>query len=262
MSDRVLVLDAAMGTRLITSGLSLDRDDPALWNLSHPSKVAAIHRRDRSAGADALTSNTFGANRNWLDRYGQARHVGENNRRAVHLAREAAGDDGIVLGDLGPTAVGRPGAVREQAEFLVDAGVDALLFETFRFEPACSAVSEVVGWTPVPVLVSLFEWPESIGDAAKQLADAGADAIGMNCQPGIAFAIDFAERVRGATELPLIVRPSAVDPLHPEIEASAYAAGVDRLVSLGVRLIGGCCGTTEVLVAALRTACYAREHGA
>lgn len=254
---RTIILDAAMGTRLKAVGLALDHDDPALWNLTHAGEVADVHRRDRRAGADALTTNTFGANRCWLDRYGRADQLETINRRAVMLAREAAGVDGFVIGDVGPTGLGKSGAIREQVRILVEAGIDALLLETFRLDQAESALREIAGSVAVPLLVSLFEWPDPPVEPAVRLIDAGADVLGMNCRPGMAEAIEFAGRLRDATELPLLVKPSASSPEDAVREAATFAAAVPRLEALGVRLIGGCCGTTEVHVAALRNACYA-----
>ena len=82
-----LILDAAMGTRLVARGLDLAHDDPAIWNLSHPEAVAEIHARDVAAGSDAVLTNTFGANRPWLARSGRDDRVEAINRRAVALAR-------------------------------------------------------------------------------------------------------------------------------------------------------------------------------
>src|SRR5579859_5094964 len=95
-SQRPLVLDAAMGTRLVAAGLDLNADDPALWNRTHPELVRAVHRRDIAAGADAILTNTFGANRCWLDRFGAAQIAAELNRAAVALAQAEAGPDRYV----------------------------------------------------------------------------------------------------------------------------------------------------------------------
>jgi methionine synthase I (cobalamin-dependent) len=101
---RPLVLDAAMGTRLIDRGLDLRSEDPALWNLSNPDSIGSIHRADIAAGADAVVTNTFGANRVWLARYGREADVTAINRQAVAIARDAAGPDRFLLGSIGPTA--------------------------------------------------------------------------------------------------------------------------------------------------------------
>ena len=254
-----LLLDAAMGTRLLAAGLSLLDDDPALWNLSRPGIVGAIHRRDRAAGADALTTNTFGANRAWLSRFGMSDRVEEINRRGVALARLACGDEGFVLGDIGPTGTADPGAIREQAIVLEDAGADALLLETFQFDQAKAALDEIAGNVRLPLLVSLFRWHEDLEASSRRLVEAGADVLGMNCMPGIEKAVEFAGRMREASNCPLLVRPSAADPGDPDREAMQFAKAFPRLAGLEVELIGGCCGTTEVHVAALKRAWYAGD---
>src|SRR4051794_5009734 len=100
MARGLLVLDAAMGTRLIARGLDLSCDDPALWNLSHPEVARGLHALDVAAGSDAVVTNTFGANRSWLARYGRAGDVAAMNRRAVELARQAAGPNRFVVGSI------------------------------------------------------------------------------------------------------------------------------------------------------------------
>jgi 5-methyltetrahydrofolate--homocysteine methyltransferase len=253
-----LVLDAAMGTRLVTRGLNLGADDPCLWNHDRPGEVAAIHARDVAAGAEALLTNTFGANRAWLARFGLPGRVVAINRRAVALARDAAGPDRLILGSIGPTAADDPVACREQAEALIEAGADALIFETHRDAQAEVALSAVRPIATVPLLVSLVAWPDDVSGAARRLADLGASALGGNCQPGMGPALRLAETLRRAIDLPIIVKPAASGPGLPlPADPSSFAAAVPRLLALGPVLVGGCCGATEAHVAALRDACYA-----
>jgi methionine synthase I (cobalamin-dependent) len=251
----LVLLDAAMGTRLIARGLRLDGgDDPCLWNLERPGDVLDVHRRDVAAGAGAVLTNTFGANRAWLGRFGRSMAMPSRtepiNRAAVLLARRAAGAPRFVLGDIGPTAADA-GAAAEQAAILVDAGVDALLFETCRLDQAEAAL-EQVGRVKVPVLVSLLDWPDPPDAAVGRLIALGAEALGGNCQVGMAAALALAERLRAATPLPLIVKPAAgrACPDSP----SAFAEHVSGLRALAPVLVGGCCGTTEAHLAALRAA--------
>ena len=251
-----LILDAAMGTRLIARGLDLSCDDPALWVLAHPELVSDLHARDVAAGSDAVLTNTFGANRVWLARFGQADQVAAINRRAVALARAAAGPDRFVIGTIGPTAARQPDACREQAELLADAGADALLFETHRADEAEIALRAVVGRVPLALLVSLVTWPDAIAETAQRLADLGAAVLGGNCQDGIEPALRLAERLRPCTDLPLLIKPSAGRPDEGPETPESFAGAVPRLLTLNVRLLGGCCGTTEAHVAALRGACY------
>jgi methionine synthase I (cobalamin-dependent) len=251
-----LVLDAAHGTRLVALGLNLRGDDPAVWTITHPEQVAALHRRDVSAGADAVLTNTFGANRFWLAKFGREAEVESINRRAVELARAAAGPDRFVIGCLGPTTAKKAGAAAEQAGSLLGAGVDALCFETFKAQDLEPVLLEVAPdhTAPVPVFASLWQWPEKPGPIARRLVELGASSIGMNCQAGIKAAVAFAERIKGSVDCPLLVKPSAGDPGQPDGSPAAFAGAVSRLLELGVRLVGGCCGTTEMHVAALSQA--------
>jgi methionine synthase I (cobalamin-dependent) len=254
LARRPLLLDAAMGTRLIALGLDLGRDDPALWNLSRPEDVESVHRLDVEAGADALLTNTFGANRAWLGRYGRADSVAAINRRAFELARRVAGPHRFVLGSIGPTAAAEPDAYPEQAEALAGAGVDALILETHDAQ-APLGLRRLQGATGLPLLVSLHRWPAGpLADFVRLLADLGASAVGSNCLPGVEPTLRLTQRLRADTDLPLIAKPSAGLPGESPTTPEALAAGVPRLLALGVRLLGGCCGTTEAHVAALRAA--------
>jgi methionine synthase I (cobalamin-dependent) len=252
-----LVLDAAMGTRLLERGLNLGSDDPSLWNLHRPEEVADVHRRDVDAGAGAILTNTFGANRIWLDRFGSRDHVVEINRAATRIARSAAGEARLVFGDVGPSAGIELFAVLEQVAALVDAGVDALLFETFRASEALPVIRAITakGTIRVPILVSLWEWPDPPGPVARSLVDAGASVIGMNCRRGIGEALRFANRLAGELDLPLLVKPSAGVPANDDESPEGFAALVPELFARNVRFFGGCCGTTEQHTKALALAC-------
>jgi methionine synthase I (cobalamin-dependent) len=254
-----MVLDAGMGTRLMALGLDPRSDDAVFWNLGRPDDILAIHRRDAAAGSGAILTNTFGANRFWLRKFGQEGAVESINRRAVELAREAASPGRFVIGTLGPTAGLEERAAVEQAAILVDASVDALIFETYRFaeaEQVLRDVSRSLG-APIPLLASLWEWPDPAGPAARRLLEAGASVLGMNCQAGIEAALAFAKRLDGHVRCPLLVKPSAITPSRSDDEPACFAAAVPTLLAGNVRLFGGCCGTSEAHVAALAAACGA-----
>ena len=253
-----VVLDAAIGTRLIALGLDLAHDDPAFWNVARPDAVRSLHTRDRAAGADGVVTNTFGANRVWLARWSRQEEADTINRRAVALARAAVGDAGLVFGSVGPTAACCADAVCEQASILADAGVDALLFETHDLGQAESSLRAIRSRLACSILVSLVAWPAPITDSARRLADLGADVLGANCQLGMAAALATMEALGAASPLPLLVKPSAGRPGEDAEPPAAFARAVPRLLECGVRLLGGCCGTTDAHVAALRAACYDR----
>ncbi len=248
-----VLLDAAMGTRLIARGLDIDRDDPALWTVDRPEAVLDVHRLDIEAGADALLTNTFGANANWLSRFGRGDEPAAINRRAAALARRAGGPDRPVIGSIGPITADHPEALLEQARALAEGGTDALILETHRLEQAVGSLRRL-GGLRLPVLVSLFAWTEPIGDIARSLIAEGAFAIGANCQTGMAPALALARRLRAVTDHPLILKPSAGVPTFPLDPPEVFEAAVPELLALGVGLIGGCCGTTEAHVAAMRRA--------
>jgi methionine synthase I (cobalamin-dependent) len=259
-----LAMDAAMGTRLIGLGLDLRSDDPCLWNLDRPDDVLEVHRRDVTAGARVLLTNTFGANGFNLEQKGQASDLEPINREAVALARRAVGPSGFVLGEIGPLAIVRPGAAREQAMILADAGVDALILSTFEFPAAVLALKQVRAGLDrgvMPVFVSLWKWPDAVEDAARGLLDASADVIGLNCRPALHEAVGLVRRLHRAVGCPLLVKPG-VDPADPPEDAtpSAFSAAVPALLDGHVRLIGGCCGTTEAHVDAIATAMASSVH--
>ncbi len=203
-------------------------------------------------------TNTFGANRAWLDRFGEGDQVQVINQQAVTMARRTVGPDRPVLGTIGPTTADHPEALLEQVDILVEAGVDALILETHRLDQAEGSLRRLRD-VPLPILASLFDWPEPIEDSACRLIDAGAFAIGANCQAGITPALALARKLRAVTDHPLLIKPSAGLPGSVLETPEAFAAAVPELLALGVRLIGGCCGTTEAHVAAMRRAFPAED---
>jgi methionine synthase I (cobalamin-dependent) len=263
LEETPLVLDAAMGTRLVAAGLDIRTDDPALWCLTHPEHVASIHERDVAAGADAVLTNTFGANRCRLERLGKPNLLESINRRAVQLARSAMDSHRFVLGSMGPTCRMESGAAAEQAAILVNEGVDALVLETFRFHEVEPVLQEVVGAISgaVPVFVSLWEWPVDPRPAVRRLVSAGASVLGLNCQSGASAAVTFAEALYAVSDAPLLVKPAVGPSLAEAMTPAELRAVVPKLLENGVRLIGGCCGTTEEHVAAV-AACppFHRAH--
>jgi methionine synthase I (cobalamin-dependent) len=176
------------------------------------------------------------------------------NRRAFEIARRAAGPGRFVIGSIGPTASDHG---RAQAEILAESGVDALVFETHRLDQAAVALQCVRPAIDRPLIVSLSIRPEDVDLSVCVLEDLGASVIGGNCQTGTFAALALIERLRPLTRLPLWVKPSAGLPGGPLDEPASFAAMVPDCLRLDVRFLGGCCGTTEAHVAALRAACYA-----
>ncbi len=218
-----------------------------------------------AAGADAILTNTFGANRCWLSRFDREHDVETINRRAVELARLAAGPDHWVIGDLGPAAAMQTIAAVEQATILADSGVDALILETYLAQAAETVlrqVGEAVRGS-VPILVSLREWPardREFERTARRFLELGASVLGVNCQADIVSAVAFAARMNRVVSCPLLVKPGVYPSGGTGSDPSVFGDDVPALVESNVRLLGGCCGTTHHHVSALAASCSFHNH--
>lgn len=276
LRERPRVGDGALGTALYHSGVASRRcfDD---LNRSDPDRVRAVHTAHLAAGAEIVTTNTFGANRFQLEKHGLSGEAAAINRAGVAVARSAALGGQPVFGSVGPTgetigsvADARAGEVRgafaEQIASLVAAGVDALLIETFtslaEARLALAAARETAPDLGVAVLTTfseraVTELGTSPRRVAAELTRAGADAVGSNCGVGPESTLAVLERMREATDLPLVAQPNAGIParvdgrfLYPS-SPDYFAHYAKRYLSLGVRLICGCCGTGPDHLAAI-----------
>ncbi|WP_224984333.1 homocysteine S-methyltransferase family protein [Geomonas agri] len=277
--ERVLVLDGAMGTMLQERGLKAGQS-PEEMNLTAPEVVAGVHKAYVDAGADIIVTNTFGGTKAKLDHYGLGDQVARINAEAVRIAREVAGESAYVAGSIGPTGrfvepVGdmsfdeAHALFTEQAKALIDAGCDAISLETFldikEIRAALIAIRELSADIPVIAMLTFEEKGRSVlgsppEAAAITLEAAGASIIGSNCGLGVDGIYDILCAMRKVTSLPLISQANAglpilkdgvtVFPGTPD-EMTAYH---DRMIGLGVRVIGGCCGTTPAHIAAIKDA--------
>lgn len=281
MRRRPLLLDGAMGTLLYSRGVPQRACLDELV-LARPDLIATIHREYIEAGADAVETDTFGANRLRLAEYGLEKMAGRFSRQAAQLAREAretAGKDVLIAGSIGPLGpaarVPRPhpgiarAAFREQIEGLLEGGVDLLVFETFdRLEVLLSAIEEARRACDLPVIAQMtFGEDLTANDgttpeaAAAALTDAGVDAVGVNCGSGPLVCLEALARTGppSATIARSIV-PNAGLPQRVE-GAFIYSAGpayfgdmVPQMLAAGARILGGCCGTTPEHTRAMRAA--------
>jgi len=275
-----LLCDGAMGTVLYARGVALDACFDVL-NLNNPRLVQGVHADYIAAGADCIETNTFGANRFKLAVHGLETQVREVNRRGVRLARdvrEAAGRDVWVLGSIGPlgkyleplgtvTADEAREAFREQAEALLEGGVDAFVVETFSDVAEIGlAVEAIRSVTDLPIVAQMAFTDEAVtfmgrapGEVARDLRALDVQAIGANCSVGSSTLYDVLERmVPEAGGLPLAIQPNAGLPSRIGerliyLSSPAYMAEyAGRMVEAGARLVGGCCGTTPPHTAAMR----------
>jgi len=243
------LLDAAHGTRLIAQGLDIRADDPALWVVRHPDSIRELHLADLKSGAHVLTTCTFGANRNWLARFGPV-DVVDLIHRAVEIARDSIREIGTqaeIAGCIGPTAFSSSKtAFREQFDALREAGVQRIVIETV----AASQVSELAKVLPVvpgcPVYATLWNWGDDPVGTARQLADAGITGWGINCTADRSAIRRVLSTLHAAGMPATIWKPSIV-PIREFTDAAIES------LEFGTTSIGGCCGTDHRHIAALRT---------
>ncbi|MCA1559651.1 MAG: bifunctional homocysteine S-methyltransferase/methylenetetrahydrofolate reductase [Acidobacteria bacterium] len=278
LERRVLVCDGAMGTMLYAKGIFLNRSFDEL-NLTEPDLVAEVHQAYVRAGADVIETNTFGANRVKLGAFGLAERAHAINTQGARIARHAARENAWVAGAIGPLGIrvepwGKTGLdeaedhFREQARALVEGGVDLLILETFRdvneIGAAIRAVRSVCD-LPIVAQVTTEEDGNSLDGVSPEafvpaLEQNGAHVIGLNCSVGPAAMLDTIERMSASASVRLSAQPNAGRPREiegrniylcsPEYMAS-YAR---RFISNGVRLVGGCCGTTPEHVRHIKVA--------
>jgi methionine synthase / methylenetetrahydrofolate reductase(NADPH) len=270
LARRAMVADGAMGTMLYSRGVFINRCFDEL-NVSSPDMVRQIHQEYVKAGAEILETNTFGANRMRLGAFGFAEKLREINQAGVRLAREAARENAFVAGaigplgahiePLGPTSFAEARAIfREQAEMLLEAGVDLLVLETFgnldEMREALYAAREAAG--PDMTIVAQVTIDDNGNlpggadtEAFTRLLDAWpADVIGVNCSVGPKTTLETVERMMQFSSKPISAMPNAGVPMRVEgrnlylCSPEYMAQYARRLLWAGVRIVGGCCGTT------------------
>ena len=269
--ERVLVAEGALGTRLFDLGVAADAC-LELLNLTNPSLVREVHQEYRDAGAEVFKTNTFGANTIRLSRHGTEAKCREINIAGVEIARSVAGVNNYVLGAVGPAAAavaeGLSNAYATQIGALVQAGVDGILFETFRdLNHLTMAIAVAKSACDLPVIAQVSPdqhsnlaggiGPERYGPA---LAACGVAALGVNCGESLEAMLQTFRRLAASTTLPLTAQPSAGRPVLREgraiyaVSPEEFSAAAIRFMQMGVRLVGGCCGTGPAHIAALRAA--------
>ena len=282
LKSRVLVNDGGMGTQLIAAGMPVGHCSE-LWNLERPDAIVDVHERYANAGCDLLTTNSFGGTRRSLMNHGCEDQVVSLNVAAAKLARQAAGDRAWVMGDVGPfgdfleplgttTEAELMDLFIEQIAALKQGGADGINIETMS-DPgeatvAVRAAKQVDAHWPV---MASFCFQKSGGafrtmmgtdvdTAIKSLFDAGADVAGTNCGTDLSlddYVVLAEQMVQAAGERPVVLSPNAGAPVMVDGQATYKAtpeqmAGyVPKFLNAGVRVLGGCCGTTPAHLKAM-----------
>jgi len=283
-----VVFDGAMGTMIYSKGIFLNTCYDELC-LTHPKLILDIHQEYAAVHAEVLETNSFGANRIKLRNYGLAEKTEAINRAAVKLAREAAGKELYVAGSVGPCL--KPGqilslehqreiitAFDEQITALTAEGVDFLVLETFHDLHELQLAAAVAGRFGIPVFASFTvneKGETAHGTALEQIVDRldqdpNVNAVGINCGVGPALAFDILEKALPITKKPFFVMPNAGLPRQVEgrmlylNNPEYFTEYCKKYIEMGVRAIGGCCGTTpehiRMAVKAVKTLSGVKKH--
>ena len=267
LRGNTIIFDGAVGTEIYKKNFFLNTSYESLC-LSSPKIVREIHESYRAAGAEVLTTNSFGANFLQLNKFLLGDKVAEINRAAVTLAKEVAGDDLLVAASAGPVddsaakgaAAADPlAALKEQVEALISAGPDFILFESLRGETdLIRALTVMKEFSEFPFMVSFAvdrDCRSKTGDTPARLltliAEAAhqPDAFGLNCGIGPESMLNALEILLKQCQLPVIARPNAGMPKSVDnrifymCSPEYFTTYAMRFVSLGVHGVGGCCGT-------------------
>ena len=276
-----ILADGAMGSMLYAEGVDYRRCFDEL-NLSDPTLVQSIHRRYLTAGAEIIETNTYSANRFKLGLHGLQDKVGLINRQGVRVAREAremVGDPAFVAGGIGPTGLAfRPGskvkqneielAFREQAEGLLEGGVDLFILETFTdLDELRTAIYALRSVSDIPIVAELTfnEDGYTLGGedpirVAESLDDLQVDVFGINCTVGPQGSLEIIEKMAQCAKTPLAVMPAAGQPTLIDgrffylSSPSYFGEYARRFIEAGAKIVGGCCGTTPQHIEAMRDA--------
>lgn len=279
-NGEVLVADGAMGTMLMERGLK-SGEPPESFNLTRHEVLEEIALLYLKAGANIIQTNTFGASPLKLSLYSLDDKTEEINKNAVLAVKKIAGNRAYVSGSCGPSgkllkpygdvdAEEMYNNFERQVKALIDAGVDIICIETMtdlmEATLAIKSAKSVSPSTPLIATMTFDPTPKgfytvmgiNIENAAKGLEDAGADIIGSNCGNGIENMLKIAEEFKARSNLPIIIQSNAGLPeMHGDVTVypetpEFMAEKTKKLVSIGVSIIGGCCGTTPEHIRQIR----------
>jgi len=267
LNKRILIMDGAMGTQLMAGGVRPE-DCFDAQNLKNPKLVESIHKAYVDAGADIIETNTFGANRIKLADYGLDGKVHLINVEAVKIARQASGDKIFICGSIGPlgkmldplgeiTFDQAYEAFAEQAKALEEGGVDVVSVETISdLQEMRAAVIAIKSETKLPVIASMTydDGEKTIYGTTPEVAAAvleplGIDVISANCSTGPEGLLKVSRKLLAVSSKPVMVMPNAGMPELINNKAvykmtpKRFGEFAEKFAELGVRIIGGCCGT-------------------
>lgn len=270
LSERVVILDGAMGSLLIDAGLPAGVPSEK-WNAEKPEIIRSIHRKYFEAGSDVVLTNTFGGTRIKLEGLKEGNNLEEYNFAAVDNAKQACPEHGYIAGDIGPTGKFLPPVgtatiedffenFYEQAKILAKGGVDFFFIETMMdIVEAEAAIKAAKKAANIPVFASItFQKTKrgfftvmgnSVQQSIEVLEKNNVDVIGVNCTIGSDEMIELIPILRDGTKLPISAKPNAGKPelkegkvFYPTNKID-FAKDIHQMIKAKVNVVGGCCGT-------------------
>ena len=279
ISSGPVVTDGSWGTQMQKRGLKPGQC-PDSWNLSHAKQVREVAEHYVSAGSRIILTNTFGASRLSLANFNLADKAVDINTSGVKISKEAAGDRALVFASIGPT--GRllvtgetteeelQRVFEEQANAQARAGADGIIIETMIDIVEAGIAAIAAKQTGLPVIVSMVYdsgadkdrtmMGNSPEEVVAEISKIGVDGIGANCGQGIEAFLPICRRMRQSTDLPIWIKPNAGLPEFVDdgvvfhTTSQEFVQYVPDLIQAGANFIGGCCGTDQDFVKAIRQA--------
>jgi methionine synthase I (cobalamin-dependent) len=271
------VLDGSWGTQMQKRGLKRG-ECPDSWNLSHPERVLEVAQQYVNAGSQIILTNTFGSSRLALKKYSLDNETVDINMAGVEISKKAAGNRAYVFASIGPTGMmlvtrettagELQNVFEEQAAAQARAGADGLIVETMIDVTEARIAATAAKQTGLPVIVSMvYDSGEnkdrtmmgnSPEEVVAELTGVGVDGIGANCGQGIEAFAPICARLRQATDLPIWMKPNAGLPEIVDDQtvfrttAQEFVQYIPELITGGADFIGGCCGTDQGFVEAIR----------
>ena len=279
ISNGPVVTDGSWGTQMQKRGLKPGQC-PDSWNLSHPQQVREVAEKYVSAGSQIILTNTFGSSRLSLAHFDLADKAVDINATGVKISKAAAGDRALVFASIGPTGrmlvSGETTAeellrvFEEQANVQKRAGADGIIIETMIDIDEARIAAKAAKKTGLPIIVSMVYdsgkdkdrtmMGNSPEEVVAEISKIGVDGIGANCGQGIEAFLPICRRMRQATDLPIWIKPNAGlpevvdDGVVFRTTPREFVQNVPDLIQAGANFIGGCCGTDQEFVKAIRQA--------
>lgn len=278
-AEKTVLLDGATGSNLMKAGMPRGVCTEQ-WITENPGALLELQRAYVQAGSDIIYAPTFSANRHSLARHGLGTEVERLNKKLLALSKEAADGKALVAGDLTTTGVPLEplgemkyeelfSVYQEQITALYEGGADLLVIETMlAVDETTVALEAAQSVCDLPVMCSLTVQADGTAyfggdcvEAVQTLQELGASAVGINCSCGPEQLVSLVRNMKKVAKIPLLVKPNAGMPVINDageavypMEAEEFAGHMEALVRAGAKVIGGCCGTSPVFIAAVKNA--------